>query len=412
MSDKIPTTKNGQAMYTIVKDQHQNEFKIVNFNNPEMVPNRGIIRVEAIRRKSRHANSSTYKCYRDKTTEIIWGIPDGYTPQGDIKFFPLALEDDNEFDLSIAESRKHWAVLQYHPRLMGSINIKNSKPEFKKLDVEADAVANIKNVGERETASGIIRNLSHSQMMDMARNCGGINTMNNSLPIIQSELYNFIDRPGTSTIPSGAVTFNRIWTMTNRDALTVFKRCLITGLVHLDLSAGYLWRKATSLGNSEATAVDFITKNHSLLMTMDTESKLIDSEFQMNATEEEKTAYITNQPMSKHDDEDYIKKNQDIERLMKANMQLTVNMEKVLAALEQKRNEPEKPAFPDTLPEVEKPVLNEMEKQLAKEAEELKVLQKYANGKGMKHAYVTKDKGKIDEWLRKDALEKGEQVQA
>lgn len=399
--EQIPKTQNGEPLYTLVKDGHNVEHKVINFNNSDVVKNKGLIVIEIIRKgQTRHTPSSTFRLFRDPITEIVWGVPQGLNQQKDIRFQSFEWSDIRQYDLSIAQDRKEWAVMQYHPSLADSPYAKG-KPAFRKLDVEKDAETKVVKVKAKRAAYDILDGLSHLQMIDMARDCGGIDTKNSSMAVIQANLGDFIENKPED--------FNRIWTMVNRPSLTVFKRCLLTGLVHLDLNQGYMWKKATALGNSEAMAIDYITKNHSLLMTMDTESKLLDKEFEMIATDAEKTAYITNQPLGRHDDEDYVKKNQDIDRLMKANAQQAIDM-KVLMELLAKKNPAEMLTkdlnFADSLPELPlTPVLTPEEAAEKKEFEELRELQKYANGLGMKHSYVTKDKNKINEWIEQKKKE-------
>lgn len=377
-------TPNGQKMFVIVRDKHNVEHKVVNFNNPEMVPNKGLIVIEALRKHTRHQTASMFRCYRDPITEIIWGLNQGLTDQGDIFFKGFEWNDIRQYDLSIADDRKEWAIMQYHPSLLGSPYAKG-KPAFKKLDVEKDAKDKIKNVGEKETAYAILKNLSHLQMIDMARDCGGIDTKNSSMAVIQGALYDFIDQKkegGRTT--TGAEDFNRIWTMTNRASLTVFKRCLLLGLVHLDLNSGYLWKKATPLGNSEATAIDYITKNPSLLMTMDTESKLMDNEFQMNATAEEKTAYITNQPAI----------SKDVDSEMSKYMK---RMEEKSIAQDEKYNKLMELLSKQTEKEVITPEAKFQEPSFSED--DLEKLKQEAVARGMKHTHLIKDKVKLQEWI-------------
>ncbi len=392
----IKKTSNGQAMYTILKDGHGGEHKIVNFDNPEMVPQKGVIVIEALRKgQTRHKPSSNFRTYRDATTGIIWGVPQGLNQQKNILYQLFEWGDIRQYDLSMVEDRKEWAVMQYHPSLLDSVHAKG-KPAFKKLDVEAEATTKIKRVTEREAAYKIIKDLTHMQMLDMARNCGGIDTLNNSMTVIQSKLFDFAE-----TKPE---EFNRIWTMTNRQALTVFKRCLHVGLISFDLGIGFLWKKATQLGNSESMAIDFITKNHSLLVIMDAESKLSDGEFQKNATEAEKNEvidYVPQEEVKKPEERDMIAYNKHLEERLLANDE---KMNKLMAILEKgmtaKPLDLDAPApVPAEIVAV-KVVTDPVASVLTPEEIALKALQKKANELGMKHAFVTKDPAKIHAWMK------------
>ncbi len=396
-------TKNGQKMFVLVKDGHNVEHKVVNFNNPEMVPNKGIVIIRSLKKSSRQNPSSNFRCFRDPVTEIIWGMPNGLNEfTKDLKFQLIEIGDMRQYDLSVAQDRKEWAVISKAPFLVGS-PYQKGKPTHQIFDVEQEAVKKIKKVGEREAANAIIKTLSHLQLVDMARNCGGIDTKHNSMMVIQSELYEFAEKKPED--------FNRIWTMTNRESLTVFKRCMLVGLINLDINSGYLWKKATPLGTSEAMAIDFITNNHSLLMSMDNESKLLDSEFQMNATEEEKTAYISNQPLPKKVDSEIMKTLAAQEKRMADQDMKMDKLMAIIAANTKPILDAESKHF--DLPEIIKPIENTLPKQEIVEEEvvpkvvdpELLELQQRANKLGMKHSYVTKSKEKIIAWMEANSVQ-------
>ncbi len=162
---EIPTTNGTKLpLYTLVKDGHGVEHKIINFNNVDVVPNKGIIVIEIIRKgQTRHTPSSTFRKYTDPATEIIWGVPNGLNLQKDIRFLSFEWSDVRQYDLSIMQDRKEWAVMQHHPSLVGSPFAKG-KPAFKKLDVEQDAVAKVVKVKAKRVAYDILDGLSHLQI--------------------------------------------------------------------------------------------------------------------------------------------------------------------------------------------------------------------------------------------------------
>lgn len=386
--EQIPKTPNGQDMYTILIDGNNQKHKIVNFDNPEMVPHKGIKIVRAIRKSSRHQPSSSIRVVRDPITNIIFGIPAGlHETSKEPRFLLLEVNDMRHYDLSILQDRKEWAVISRAPFLIGSPFAKG-KPSHQLEDVEAEAAKKVKMASEREAAYDTIKKLSEVQLIDMARNVGGIDTRNNSIVVIKGELIDFVDSKEPS---KGPKKFNEIWAMSNRDAFTVFGRCKHVGLVDFDLTNGWLWKKSTQLGTSEPMAIEYITKNPSLLMAMDQESKSMDDKFSALATPEEKAKAITTFNVPKEVDSNILKEHNEVMARMS-------EKERMLDALLAKANGLSSVNV-YAKPEVD--VRNaEVVIENTMDTTELRALQDRAKKEyGMAHAYITKDPVKLQEWI-------------
>lgn len=388
----IPTTPNGMAQYTIEKDGNNQEYKVVNFDNPEMVPNKGIKIIRAIKGSSRHQPALVTRLERDKITGIIYGIPAGLNEiTKDLRFQPIEINDMVQYDLSIREDRMRWAVIGRAKFLANTIWSKG-KPTHTIYDVDAEAVAKVVTINERKQAYATMDGLSALQVVDMARNCGGINVVNNSQTIIISELYDFID---SKELNKGAKKFNEIWKMSNREAMTIFKRCQSVGLVSFDVNSGFVWKLATVLGQTEPQAIDNISQNHALLMAMDNESRSMDPSFVANATDEEKTKYITAMPLPKNVDDDILKKMAArMEKMEIESAKKNETLELLLAKLEAKDHVNLSAEI--NVSEVNAPVLKAADP-------ELDDLRKAAKAMGMAHAYLpASTKEKVIEWIEKN----------
>ena len=372
-------TPNGKPKYTIVKDGNNQEYKIVNFDNEEMVPNTGIKIVRAIRKSSRHQPASVTRLERDPITGIIYGIPAGLNEMTkNLRFQSIELNDQVQFDLKIREDRMRWAVVSRAKFLQGSPYAKG-KPSHVLYDVEAESVAKVQTVNERKIAYATMEGLSHLQTLDMARNVGGINVVNNSIPVITAEIYDFIDSKEAN---KGAKKFNEIWKMSNREAMTVFNRCKAVGLVSFDVNSGWLWKLASVLGTTEPQAIDAITQNTALLTAMDNESRSMDAAFEANATEEEKTKFISAIPIPKGVDNEILKK-----------------IDKRMAEMDIK--EKELRALLDKIPMAGNIDLDAKPEVVGGD-DELSLLRKTAKAMGMTHAFLpASTKEKITEWMEK-----------
>lgn len=372
---KIPTTPNGKPMYTIVKDGNNQEYKVVNFDNEEMVPNKGIKIIRALKKSARHQPASVTRLERDPITEIIYGIPAGLSENTkNLRFQPIEINDQVQYDLSVREDRMRWAVIGRAKFLAGTIWSKG-KPTHTLYDVDAEAIKKVETVNEKKQAYATMDGLSALQIIDMARNCGGINVVNNSEAIIKGELYDFIDSKEAN---KGAKKFNEIWKQGNREAMTVFNRCKAVGLVSFDVNNGWLWKLQTTMGTTEPTAIDYMTKNPSMLMAMDNESRSMDASFQANASPEEREKIITAMPVNKGVDDNILKKQEEMMKRMEekeatldallAKLQPTDNID--LTAKVEVSAVPVNPVFPHQM--------------------ELPELRKYAKDKGMPHAMLPK----------------------
>lgn len=386
-------TPNGMCKFTVVKDGHGQEHKVVNFDNKEMIQFEGLVIIEAIKKSTRHQPSANWRAWRDPITDIWWGIPAGLHPKTkNIRWSPIEINDIRTFDLADRQDRQEWAVLSQATFLVGSPNQKY-KPTHKVLDKEKDAQDRIKKVSARTEANEIVKNLSELQVIDMARIVGNIDTKQSSPLIIRADLMEWADR--------NPIEFNKAWFAGNRAVLVVFKRCEATGLIHFDPTAGYVWKRTTPLGTSEPSAVAYVAKNHALLAAMDNESKSKDTAFASKATDKEREdAFIPVSSENRNVDDGILKEMKDQmarfsakeaeldELLKKAKSAPVINIEKErLDVIVEKADDPT-PKETDVL------------KKAPAEDPELKLLQKKAFDMGMKHAYLpTQTKEKINAWI-------------
>lgn len=392
----IPTTQNGKPMYVIVKDGHGMEHKIVNFDNPEMVPNKGIKIVKAFKKSSRHQPASSMRVAREASTGIVYGIVAGvHEKSKELRFRLIEINDMRQFDLAVLQDRMEWAVISRAPFLKGS-PFAQGKPSHELYDVEAEANIKIEAINNKEEAYKIMRGLSEMQTIDMARNVGGIDTRNNSLVVIKGELFDFID---SKEKDKGAKKFNEIWTMSNREAHTVFKRCQHVGLISFDITNGFLWKKATPLGSTEPMAIEYITKNSSMLMTMDNESKSMDDKWKSMATPEEKEKNFGSFPVNKAVDNNILKELEEDKARVK---EKEAELDRILAKARQV----------ESVDVTKEGLVSKENTEVNKEAAELRTLQEKARKHhGMVQAFTVKDPKKIQEWIDSHPSTSAEQQQ-
>lgn len=392
--EKKDCTPNGMPMYVLVNDGNNRVHKIVNFDNPEMVEFKGSVIVKSLRTSSRHQPSVTHTVWKDPVTDIIWGIPNGIDPHTkDLKFQPIEINDMKIFELSIAQERKQWAVISKASFWVGSPNRGAYKPSHEIVNVERDAQTKILKANLRSKNHDIISNLSPLQVMDMARNCGSGDIKNNSSIVVLSELYDWADKHPDE--------FAKIWYNSNRQVMTVFNRCKATGLVSLDLVNGWMWKKAHPIGNSEPMAIDYMTNNPSLLMSMDNESKAADLAYDKFATAEEKKAasssIIVKSTVQLSEQEDLMKRMKEKEEKLDALLKKaeSANLGGRLSSTPP-ASEVLSPEFGDNAGSI--PNIDVSSKKVGA-SPELRALQDDARSRGMIHAYTIKDENKLKEYI-------------
>lgn len=80
----LSTIKNSNAEgvkegvhYKVVKDGNNLEYKILNFENPDLCPRSGIIELEPLITSRRHLNRVSFRVFNDKELGVLVGIPIG-----------------------------------------------------------------------------------------------------------------------------------------------------------------------------------------------------------------------------------------------------------------------------------------------------------------------------------------------
>jgi hypothetical protein len=279
---KIPKTKNGMDLYTIMKDKNGFENKICNFDNPDVVAQEGIIIIEAIGRVQIKTPKTTFKRQVDRNTGIIYGIPTGEFDErtGIIKYQPILLGDMLQFDLSNVQERKIWCVVKMHECVIGS-PFKRGKPKYRVVDEEKEANRTILVAKSKVRAAAIIDKLTGAETYDMSINLG-MSVEHNSPAMLQANLINKAEKEPER--------FLEIYDNTNKGVITAFKRGLATGLITKTVESGYLWQNSLPLGNNESMVIKYLLEHMTLLQQIDRESKSSNTFFKKHADKSEMEA--------------------------------------------------------------------------------------------------------------------------
>jgi hypothetical protein len=249
--------------YKLFKDGNGVEYKIVNFENPEICPREGIVQLHPLRLTTRHENRVGFKQVIDRRTGIIYGIPTGINAKTkELEFMKINLRDSETLDLTNPVDAMKWTVIRNSFFVEGSPNL-TGKAKYKVFDVERNAINYLNNRAQKRKAVDIAEGLTGEQLVDMARNLG-IPPENNSIPTMHMEVIKKSE--------DNPKLFMEIWDSPTRVQLTILKRALSVGVVTFDPAIGYNYNGAP-LGQNEAMAVEYLREYPSTCQAIDILSK-------------------------------------------------------------------------------------------------------------------------------------------
>jgi hypothetical protein len=245
--------------YKVFKDGNGVEYKVVNFENPDICPREGIVELHPLKVSSRHRNIVGFKTVVDKITGIIYGIPNGVNPQTkQLEFLKITLTDSETLDLKNPLDAMKCTVIRNSFFLEGSPNL-SGKPKYKIHDTEREAILFLAQRAIKRKAVDISEGLTGSQLVDMARNLG-IPPENNSIPTMHKEVIKRAENDPQK--------FMDIWDSPTRKELTVLKRAMSVGVVTFDPQLGYNYN-GSPLGQMEGMAVEYLKDYPQICQTID-----------------------------------------------------------------------------------------------------------------------------------------------
>ncbi len=246
---------------------------VVSFDN---MRDTGIIEIrykeEYIKRTAsgkKHIEGSVRACvFKDRRTNIHYGIPLKSNKDGSIQFKRISLTHGRIFNLEDAVDREEWHVIQHWPVIEGSIMDTQGIAHFTIYDKDIEAEKYLEENNIKTKAEDEIRKMSDTELMDFAL-AFFIDTRNNSLPVVKMMLMEMCSQK----TPSGKnIILERINDKENLHAVIVFRRGINCGLIQ-STATGYVYKNNVPLGIDESASIAYMKGNKNLFMTMDAETK-------------------------------------------------------------------------------------------------------------------------------------------
>jgi hypothetical protein len=261
-----------EELFYWFEDGNKQKIKIVNLNNPENCPRKGVIELEAIKKKDfdRLRDSHfTISCAKDKNTGIYWGIPSGINPRtGNVNWMPIDLGMLNIFDLTVPSEAEKCAIILHSNIVEGSPNANYKTTYFRVHDKEKAAMLKIKRVKDSRRAIDLASSLYGESLVNMARNLN-ISVDSMSVAMLEAEVLEAAEKRPAE--------FLQIYDNPNYENITILNRAMATGVIEHDLRSGYLFRGAP-LGSTEGQVLDYLLNHRDVASTIDYQAKARESE--------------------------------------------------------------------------------------------------------------------------------------
>jgi hypothetical protein len=258
----IPTTpKSKKPVYTVYKNKHGVEFKVINFDNEDLVPNKGIVEFEVLKKQDfQRLRDTKFACpvVKDGATGIYYALFAGFQENGDPKWIDIPLGVINIYDRSIPSDAKKAFILANSCLTQGSPNAKLGRlVKFRLVDKEKAASDKIKKISDGKRALSIAESLYGEGLINMARDLG-INT-SSSVTMLTAEVMEYaMENP---------VEFLNIAEHPNRDVITILNKAIDTRVVENDMTKGLTYNGAP-LGHNFDWAVKFLLENPTVAMAI------------------------------------------------------------------------------------------------------------------------------------------------
>lgn len=254
--------------FKVQRDGNGVEHKIIDLDNEDLMPREGQIVFEANKRSSRIVTHGyKYSCVKDKASDVMVGIFVGIHPKSkDLRWLNLTLGSLNTFDLSIKHEREKAIVLKYSSIVEGSPNISpiGTLHLFRIHDSEKQANFEIRKIHEGQRAISIAMSLYGEDLSSMARNLGIMPETSSFTMLTAAILRAAQEKPSD---------FLNLWENPQRELITIFKRCLDTGVITHTALNGYMYEDKTPIGHSEPLAIDFLSNYRDIAAIMDAKSR-------------------------------------------------------------------------------------------------------------------------------------------
>lgn len=249
------------------EDGNKHKIKVVNLDNPQNCPRKGVIEIEALKKQSfgRMLDFTVnVGCTKDKATGIHWGVPLGNDPDtGQIKWMNIQLGMINIFDLSVEAEAIKAAIILRSPVVEGSPNAVWRLLKYRVHDKEKAAAQKIRRVKDSRRAIEVASALYGESLLNMGRNL--------QLPI-DSMSSIMLEAEVLERAEKDPIEFLRIHDSPHYEVITILNNAVAMGVVENDARAGYMF-KGVNIGSNESQAIDYLIRHKDVAGTIDFQSK-------------------------------------------------------------------------------------------------------------------------------------------
>lgn len=258
------TKRNITDEYYIMLDGNGMEHKYINLDNPNICPRKGIVELEALKKKDHQLilkNQVSISIFNDRDTGIIWAIPIGIDQTSkQIRHKRIVLGPNTFFDRSVKDQAEMCAIMLKCLE-NGVPSTSNGRPQFKVRDKEKQARIEMDNRSMRRKALDIAEGLGYDEELRGIATNLGIITQGTSYLVLHNKVCSYAE-----TNPK---EFLDMYNDPNREYVLILNKAKEMGIVEHDITLGWKFN-GLILGQTQSMAANELRKKPDLAQSIST----------------------------------------------------------------------------------------------------------------------------------------------
>lgn len=272
-----------RELYYIYHDGKGVPHKIADLTNPIVCKQRGVIKIEALRRGAFKQADITFCTSYDKISRVIFGVPLGIDPiTNKIIYKRFRLPEFKVLNLSNQDEAEEWAILKRHEIITGV----NGRQLYKVIDEEEQAKEETTRILLVKEAVSIAEKMKLKEWVPAVRFLfpGNERPENMSPTVLENRIYS-VARDN----PSELINY---WRNEHREYIDLLEGAKAVGLVHHDYQNGWLFDRKMPMGSTWDDALRFLIKDHQFVKSLSDKVKSMDVSLQMILGENKKKSML------------------------------------------------------------------------------------------------------------------------
>lgn len=240
-----------------------NGHRFIDFSDLETCPRKGTKNLLPIRGDK--FNEFTFRAFRDPGTGVWFGIPTGWTRDGDPIFRKIKVIAARYYNLELPVDAMEYSIIRHHEAVKDS-KFQRGKSFLYIEDPEEKAMNNTKRIIDAVKPIELAAQLTGQKLLDFSRTLA-IPVKGNSEVIVKGMLIEKAQKDPKA--------FMEAYEGNKRRFYEIFHRALEYGIINDDNIKGYLYKNALPIGNTPLASVEFLNKDRQLSAAIEQECDAI-----------------------------------------------------------------------------------------------------------------------------------------